>query len=218
MNIKLKSGEMVINFNLPDENEIEKWNFEVDKNYLPDKDKFIEDEFERAFGQLLESDLIYKLVGRNDAVKEWLVETNAKYEISVQCPQYFKEYMSDEEYKDLSKEINIYNSLNREEAEDIRVLSENYKKELNKISNKYKVKKDAITTNPRLRVLTLNSTKLPISLSLAIENYTPKDLTDLNSKRTYARETLIRYKQVLLQCIKDGKDVDALINDLSSKF
>lgn len=218
MEINIKNSGQEYKIQLPIESEIEKWNCSLDKNYLPDKNEFIEQAFEKTFGQELDAETIYKLVGRNQAVQEWLAETNAKFEISVQCPQYYKGLMSDEDYKRLNKDINSFNQLNTDQSQEIEKASIKYKDEIKKISEKYEAKKSEITKNPTVKVLTLDSTKLPISLSLAIENFTPQDLTDSATKKAYAREILIRYKQLLLEEINNGKDVELLIEEMASKF
>lgn len=216
--IELKYNGGEFKFEIPDVDDYDTWNREIDKNYVPNKNEFVETQFYEDFKMKLEAKKIYALVGRNEAVAEWLVDVNAKYELSVSCPEYFKDVISPEKYKELSAKIDQYNEVNRQEAKDVKALAEKYKADMKAITDASKVLKDKISEDDRIKVLTLSSTQLPLSVSLAIENFTPIKGVNAISQKSFGRESLIRYKKLLLEAINDEKDIDEIISELRSKF
>lgn len=68
-------------------------------------------------------------------------------------------------------------------------------------------------------ITSLKQTDLPISLVLAIENYTPQDSEGSPDKILYARETLINFKLYLLDMLNNDESIDIkqVVEDISIK-
>lgn len=76
---------------------------------------------------------------------------------------------------------------------------------MDSISKKYTSYK---FTTPYARVISMNTTELPLTLQLAIENFTPANDVNSPNKKAYARELLIRYKLELIKMIKNDPSIN----------
>lgn len=198
------NGEKVV-FNDPTETQISDWYAVIEDDMEPDKDKFILNKFNNDFPNSTVDDvsLIYGLASRSKIVREWYALANASFILDVQCPEYYKDAISNSEYEECSLKISMINRNIAEKTKEEQELAEKYKLERLSISNKWSKKNESLVSNTKVRIMTLTSEELPVSIQLLIEKYTPSSASDQNAKKRYAKEMLIRYKLLLLNNTKD---------------
>lgn len=192
----------------------EEWTVIKEQSYTPDKVEYTVTNFKTAFpnvtlpeGVLPSYDLIGRLASRSSVITEWLAINNAEYALEAQMPTYLEDVMTPEEYKKTQSEVTAYNKVIAEQQKEKQKASEIYKENLKKIDDKYNKQLNKIKENKKLKILTLPSTSLPLTLQLAIENYTPTG-DDPPTKRTYLREILTNYKIYLLKELDNNKDIN----------
>lgn len=199
-----------------DPNKTDDWVTIKDESQLPDRKGFIVDKFKDAFPDTkLDSDVdkaydqIGRLASRSYVINKWLITANLDYALDAQTPSYLLPYIKPDEFKILQTNITKLGKLAAEESEEINKAAIEYKKRLDSIRDKYSKDRDRLEgSNTFLKVLTVPSTYLPLTLQLAIENYTPQNVQNSPTKRAYARELLTDYKIYLLQCLQNNPDLD----------
>lgn len=218
---ELKDGTyIVLQEQMYSPSNVDEWYASKEQEYVPDRQKFIMEKFQLDFPDIKidDFDKLTRLVGRNLSVKEWFARANAEYAADVRLPGYLKDLISNEQYDKTSKMIVEYNDMNKKESAESAKKSEQYKKDMEEIRERYAQKrKSYIDKDKLLFILTLPAEKLPLSISLAIENFTPKDASDQREKRLFAREMLIKFKLALIKALQDGKDVVAIVDELNGK-
>lgn len=194
------------------------WYATKNDDYKPDRKAFVEKRFEEEFGEFHDYNKVTNLVSRSEALQEWYARVIEDYILEVDVPQYFKELITPEKYKELSEKVSEYNVNNRNESAELTTCAEKYKEKVKAIKDKYKPKFDALNKDALVRILTLDSSKLPLGLQLQLDNYTPSDESDPKTASIVAREMLIRYKIDLLERHSKGEDVISYIHDNQTKF
>lgn len=210
---EIKIGTSVYTVNEPDVLP-ENWLTIKEEKYRPDKSKFIFEEFKKVYPSIKvkDSDQVYALASRSSTLNEWLSKTNLKYALQENSPTFYRSYVDIEKFNEADAEVKRINSLNADKAKEQAVAASEYRLQLDEIDKKYSSKIE--TSNSIAKILSLNTTSLPLTIQLAIDNYTPAKSSSPN-QRTYARECLINYKIALLKAFnKDPKiDIDKLIKD-----
>jgi len=191
------------------------------ESYSPDRAEFILDKFKQDFPEHgeVEYDRLMATISRSKPLSRWLAQTNVDYSISAQVPEYFKEFVEPNEFNRSSKVITEYNKILAEESQETQRLAAEYQRRMAEINNKYEKEKQKFIKDPLVRILTMQSNELPITLQLAIENFTPEANEGAPEKRRYAREMVINYKVALLKILKEKPDIniDEVITRLSVK-
>jgi len=214
-----------VDHNFEPSTNMSEWLVIKEESYTPDKQLFIVDSFKKNFKNVkLEGntekcyDMIGKLASRSSVVSDWLAIANAEYSLEAQTPTYFKEHIEPKDFNNLQKSIIEFNKVIAKAQQDKQEAAENYKKQIQKIDNELDNKMKKFKSSNFLKILTLPSSALPITLQLAIENYTPTS-DDSPTKRVYLREVLTNYKIYLLKEIKQNPnlDIDELIKNNSLK-
>lgn len=213
----LKSGSNSIDVNMPPIDE-DKWLIVAEEKYRPDKQKFIYESFIEDYPHIKVSDgdQVYALASRSATLSEWLSKKNLEYAIIEGSPTFFRDHVDPKKFDAATKEILRLNAINAKKASEQAAAATRYKNSLAEIEQKYE---DQLNTGDKTaKVLSLNTTSLPLSIQLAIENYSPAKSSSPNQK-AFARECLINYKIALLKLIKDDPkvDIDRVIIDNQEK-
>lgn len=194
------------------------WYAKADDDYRPDRAAFVEEKFEAAYGTALSFNEIGELVSRSKGLRTWYAGIIASFILEVEVPQYYKEKISPTEYKTLMVDVASLNKINATESAELSAASAEYKAKTANIVNKRTAEKQKLTKNSLVRILTLTSEELPLKLQLVLNRYTPSSESDVRTKSLLSREMLIRYKLSLLEEVKAGADLEALIAEGMTKF
>jgi hypothetical protein len=162
-------------------------------------------------------DVICELASRSTKISEWLVNANTIYSELAEMPLYLDGLVEPKIYKGLTQDIQRINETIGSFSQNRQQLAEKYKNELKILEKKEKEAIDKIKGNNKfLRVLTLNTTSLPLTLQLMINGYSPSNSENLQeSQKVFAREMLINYKVSLIKKIIEDPNfkVDIVIDD-----
>lgn len=212
---------------VPDiEQDAEKWFISKEEAYQPDKDAFIEERFKKDHPIIkgANADTIYALCSRSSTLANWLASVNVEYAQSAALPSFYSDLVTPSDYKVTMEVITGINKVEAERAKELQKAAIAYREAIKTINVEKdaevkKIRDTAGTIATPLEIILMNTTKLPLTLQLAIENYTPKD-RKAPSRRAYAREVLINYKRTLLDIwVKDKKfNISKAIDELASKF
>jgi hypothetical protein len=184
-----------------------KWVVIKEESYRPDKRKFVLDRFKKDYPQIPvkdDVDTIYALCSRSAALTQWLAAVNMQYSITESEPTYYRDKLDPSRFSTVSEQLLSIRSINREKSAAELEAANRYKQEMENISRRFTVPSDIVKET---RVIMMNSTELPLSIQLSIENYTPAQRGGPDRK-AFAREALIRYKVALLDLIKKDSNVD----------
>lgn len=196
------------------------WKTVKSELYKPDRDEFIYSNFIVSYPKLKDSinnaDMVYKLASRSKKLNEWLSITNSKYALEVAPPLWLKDEIDPKTYKDVTNSLKKINDIVAEKADREKELSEKYKNDLELIKKEFDSKVNKIKTSNYIKILSLNSQSLPITLQLMIESYTPAKVDESPTAKTYAREILTKFKIELIRYTNNNPDVDidTIINQL----
>lgn len=194
---------------LPDPDE-DNWRIVKFKDVNVDKKKFILDRFMDDYPNVPveEYEQVMELVSRTKIIKQWYF--GVKLELIDECslPAYFRGKVDSEKYNkalEIVREIN----LNNKNCNDEKILiNKQYREEIAEIDKKYNDKNDLLINKDKLvRISTLSSELLPLSIQLAITKHTPKEDASLD-RDDYAREVLLAYKIDLYEKISEDPDFD----------
>lgn len=167
-------------------------------------------------------DYVTNLVSRSDKLLQWFAIEKIKYSNLSQLPNYLDGLVEPSEFKHIQENITSINKSISDFSDRRKKATEKYKQELRLIDKEERTVVDnKINSNKIIKVLTLTSQSLPLSMVSAIESYNAQT-TDTNfdeKKKLYGRELLTKFKVSLLKAIKDNPDIDldSLIDELSLK-
>lgn len=195
-----------------------KWLIIADEQYRPDRGAFVMSRFKEDYPNINIGDNIskvYALCSRSAALNEWLAIQNLDYALIQNEPTFYRDTIDPDRFKLVSEELQDSSSRSRNRSSEELAAAVKYKAEMDKIEKKYSSFKFKIK---EARVISMNTTELPLTLQLAIENYTPAS-DDSPNRRSFAREILINYKLGLLKIIKEepGIDIEKFIKDTYTK-
>lgn len=215
MSFKINSENYEIVVNKPDLDP-DGWTVVKQESLSYDKGSMILSKFNEEFPNLaIDSyELLCKICSRSRSLNEWLITKNLEFSEYSQLPLFLVDKITPASYKTLQVDIVKLNGTVAAFAKKRELLAREYEANLVKLeAEELKEVVKLKGNNKILKVLALNSTYLPITIQLAIENYIPTDsLAD--SRRTYGRECLIQYKSALIDLIIDNPDIniDDVIN------
>lgn len=167
-------------------------------------------------------EFLTKVCSRNKSLLEWFALQKLAYSELAQLPNYLDDLIEPVEYDYLKTKVQIINEKIVEFANKRKNASIDYNKklkELDRLENNELtlLKQDSAV----IRVLTLTSQSLPLSMAVALENFNDKtDSSDFEEKKKlYVRELLTEFKISLLKLLKEdpATDIDYIINELSLK-
>lgn len=219
MNFDYKFGKVGVNIPSTDEGG---WYTIEQQSFMIDKREFILKHFKTDFPnvKVKDYDQFEKVLNRSTKLQEWYQKVSLLYADSIQLPVAFKENFDPVEYKEFFKDMTRYKQCLVNESKEIEELSMRFNEDLSIIKDNWKSKRDEIVNiNQVYKILTLTADRLPISLQIEIENYTPSTGDVLQKKRLYAREMLITYQKALLEVLKqdDSIDLEVIIEENSVK-
>jgi len=229
--LNLDNGRINFNVRIPDVTDSTSWNIIAEESYQPDKEAYIVEAFERDFPAQYKAlvdaldnkelgNIFTKLMGtisRSTALTRWLSGITAAYSLEANLPVYMKDYVSKEDFKKAQTEVNKYNRVVKSESEERQKAAEEYKLKMEDIDKKFSKQKDVYLNNNLLTIITLQANRLPLSIALKIENYTPQD-DAAPSQRYYARELLTTFKICLLEILRSDPtiNINSLIDSLAT--
>lgn len=190
------------------------WVIIKEQSYLPNKEGFIVSNFKKAFTNvtLPEADdkayeLITSLASRSSVISQWLAKANLEYSLDSQMPLYLRELVTPNEYNNLTQELQKYNKVISEFQQKRQTAATTYQNTLKGIAEQESRTLQQFGNNSYITVLSLPSTALPLTLQVAIENYTPAN-DNVPTKKAYMREILTNYKIYLLKELKKNPKID----------
>jgi hypothetical protein len=223
IDLKLPSGK-VVEYVLPNRKDPSEWKIRRDQVFRPDKRAYVYNKFRLEFPDIKIDDdisigynLICRLVNRSKFLSLWLQTTNLMYANIVAIPSYLEGQASPEEFKDAVDKVKFINNASVDMVKKNAAALDIYKKALAKNKEEYEKLVNIKNCSNAVKVMTLDSSLLPISLINEIENYTfNKELQP--SREAYAREIVINFKTFLYKTAKqENIDVFTLVDALSTK-
>lgn len=176
-----------------------------------DRQGFMLDQWVKTYDKrfpVKDFDQLVRICGSNRAFTEWYALTSALYSETTQVPLFLKGMIDPNEYKDKSRLISEINRVNSAGSARLQAFARKVELERKVIEKEIEEDiKKLLAKDKIVRVLTLNSTYLPMSITLLIDNFSPKENPDV-MKDLFAREMLISYKKSLVQLIIDDPDID----------
>lgn len=185
------------------------WLINKEDDLRPERAEFIYQAFTRDYPTIKVNnvDKVYALCSRSKLLVDWLAIENAKFSLAVKVPTYIQDNISPETYKTVEEQMTKLNKVQSEKTTVINAAVARFKAEMKAIEDN-SVYKVPPTVHPVTKIMLLNSSDLPISISLAIENYTYEGTDDYPDQKAYAREMLIRYKSSLVELWKQDMKID----------
>lgn len=167
-------------------------------------------------------EFLTKVCSRNSRLLEWFAHQKLIYSELAQLPNYLNDVIDPNEYQDIKEKVFSVNKTIAKFSNQRIQAAEDYKKHLADIDKNLDKELDAIKSNNKiLKVLTLTSQSLPLTMAIALEEFNSKtDSSDFEEKKKlYVRELLTEFKISLLKLIKEKPeiDIDKLIADISLK-
>jgi hypothetical protein len=162
------------------------------------------------------------LVSRNDKLLEWFSLEKLKYSDLAQLPSYLKDLIEPKKFSELQEKVSNVNRTISYYSARRSVAAKEYQQKLKDIDNEMILKVNSIKGEDKIiKVLTLTSQSLPLSMAAALERYNTNssDADFADKKKLYVRELLTNFKVSLLKLIKEDPDIDIdlIISELSLK-
>lgn len=162
------------------------------------------------------------LVSRNSKLKEWFSLEKLKYSELAQLPSYLKDLVEPKKFLDLQRKVNDVNRVISDYTNKRSAAAEEYHLKLNKLDAEMNSKVSAIKGEDKLiKILTLTSQSLPLSMAAALEKYTMVGISEdfIDRKKFYVRELLTNFKISLIKLVNSDPnvDIDAIIDEVSLK-
>lgn len=205
---------------------VDDWVIIKDEKYRPNRDKFVVDRFELDFSNISlaalpsinkKAERIYNLVSRSLRLTEWLARVNLEYALLENTPTFYRDLVSPEEFQISSDSLLRLSQKAAEQSAEELEAARSYKTKIAEIRNRYSAISNSLKTTRLVKILSLKSNSMPLTLQMAIENYTPADQSP--DKKTYARELLIKYKLSLIKVSRNlnCEELDNLITEMETK-
>lgn len=193
------------------------WQIVETENYRPDKAKYVEDKWKESFPKQpnLSYGKISSLASRSRLINDWLISTNASYATAVAPPLWLQKEITPDEYSRAINKVQAISSLAADRAKLEAQAAAEYKGKLKKIEKDFNDGMEKAKANDNIaKILTIQSTDLPVSLQLSIDNYTPKAQEGAPDQRAFAREVLTSYRISLIKYVKANPkcDIQEIIN------
>lgn len=183
-----------------------------------DRSGFMMSEWNKTFGRkfkVKDFDQLSKICSTNTDLVEWWSLTSLRYSRLTQVPLHLKGEVDPDEYKTISEVISEINKINSVKQAEINEVTRELSAKRKKIEENAKIAINKLKAdNVIVKILTITTQDLPISILLQIDNFNPKENPDV-MKDLFAREMIINYKKALIKLVKDKPDID--IDDVISK-
>jgi len=218
--MKLENGPDSINVEIPDSDE-NNWFITKSQSISITKDAFMLEAFKRDFSQFSVKDFadLVSLVSRSVALQDWYSLQSANFIRTIELPGFLSDVVPPEKYNSIKESLSSYNKALTDEGKQIKLLSEKFDEDLRRIKSNTSKVVSSITSDPVVRILTMRTSEMPISLQIKINNYTPKTDDVTQSRDRYAQEMLFNYQRSLIKLVseKPSINIDSVIKGLSVK-
>lgn len=195
-----------------------------------DKNEFFVTEFSKQFplytllgsNNLEKFNFLTELCARTPRMREWFAATSIQYSDTTQMPLYLKNCVEPSEYKMIQEKML---KLKDELAVVIKKrndLSAKYQADLSALQEEERaVVKKTIGSDNILKIVTLTTECLPLSIQMKIQSYMANspDADIADNRRRLAQEYLAKFKVALIELnkVKEISNIDDLINEIELK-
>jgi hypothetical protein len=227
MKIEYSSGTINITEPGPDQSG---WTVIKSQSVSFDKNQFYIDAFNEDFPDytiLGSNDLdkftfLSELCARNPAMTKWFAAVSIKYSNTTQLPLYLKDRVAPDEYVRVQKGLLKLKDELAEIVKERNDLAVKYTADLERLKSKERnVVKKTIGDDNILKIVSLTTTSLPLSIQMKIQSYMANspDADIADNRRRLAQEYLAIFKTELLDInsVTPIKDLDALIEEIQLK-
>lgn len=218
--MKIENGVDSIEVDIPQSDE-KSWFITNSQSISVPKDVFMLDAFKRDFPQFDIKDFktFTSILSRSVALQDWYSIQSGNFIRTIELPSFLSEVLTPMKYNSIKGSLSSYNKVLSTEGKAIKELSDKYDSDIKKIKENTSKSILSIISDPVVRVLIMNSSEMPISLQIKIEDYTPKTEDITQSRDRYAQELLHNYQRSLIKLISEKPDVniDSVINGLKVK-
>jgi len=223
--IEIEASGVKIPVTMPEQDH-NNWTTIAELKYRPDRDKFVLDAFNAAYPNLKVTDAeqVYRLSSRSTAIRDWLVDVQVKYAQQATEPSYLHGIVDPKDYEKASKQIQGLNEIEQDRALKLQKAAEEYKSKVDNINKEFDTKVvNKVGDDKLIKILTLKTNELPVSIALAIDNFTPPTVTSTSpvapDSKSYGREMLVQYKIALIKKLNSDPnfDLDKFINEAAQK-
>jgi hypothetical protein len=167
-------------------------------------------------------EFLTNVVSRNSKLLEWYTSQKLLYSDLAQLPLYAEKLISPEKFKNIQTDLTKISRVISASVSKKIAASVEYKEKVKELDRIEKIEINKIKGgDPVIKILSLDSSKLPLSLSMAIEGFKPTgdDSEKAENRKLYVREVLTQFKISLLKLVveKPDIDIDELLDELSLK-
>jgi hypothetical protein len=166
-----------------------------------DKPSFMMSAYKRDFpkGPVKNFDSLVDIISRSGTMSDWYSKTSGDYTETISIPSYGADILSPKKFKQVQEKLKLHKEAYSLEGKTIAEASATMQVAIENAKNIRMKACGELTNDPVIRVLSMNSSELPVSMQLAIIGYTAKDSNKAQDQNKYARELLYIYKRALLQ-------------------
>lgn len=195
-----------------------------------DKNSFFINEFKSDFPDytLLGSNdfekyvFLSELCARNKSLRLWFAATRAKYSNTTQLPLYLQDSVTPEEYVSIQEKLLEIKDKTAVIINKRKDLAAKYAADLAELENEERrVVNETIGVNNILKIITLTTDSLPLSIQMLIQSYTAgsQDQDIADNRRRLAQEYLAKFKVALIKLNEEVDDlnIDDLVKEIELK-
>lgn len=163
-----------------------------------------------------------ELCGRTQAMQTWFAATSIQYSETTQLPLYLKNRVAPDVYDTVQENLLLVKDKLAVIIKERNELAIKYKADLKLLEAKERnVVKKTIGDDNLLKIVSLTTASLPLSIQMKIQSYMAdsNDLDVSDNRRRYAQEYLAKFKVALIDLNEMNKipDIDELLNELTLK-
>lgn len=201
----------------------EKWITIESESYIPSREEFIVQAFKVDFPHLTSVDTLEKignLSSRSPALSEWLARNQALYAIDAEVPLWASNFIPATQLKSIQSSLKAKGTILKECALERERLANQYQEALRAVNERQKIDLGRLQNKNYVMAFSADSSTMPLSVQLAIENFTPTSNTEGPQKRAYAKELLTQWRQHLLYKVHSSGgqfDVQNYIDEMALK-
>jgi hypothetical protein len=227
MKIEYSTGTINITEPGPDQSD---WTVIKSQSVSFDKNQFYINEFNKDFPDytlLGSNDLdkftfLSELCARNPAMSKWYASVSIKYSNTTQLPLYLKNRVAPDVYVGIQEGLLRLKDELAEIVKERNDLAVQYTADLERLKSKERdVVKKTIGDDNILKIVSLTTSSLPLSIQMKIQSYMANspDADVADNRRRLAQEYLALFKAELIDinAASPIKDLDALIEEIQLK-
>jgi hypothetical protein len=162
---------------------------ETKNNLSISKERFIFEQFKADYPNYYRRfnyDLVTELASRSPEVARWLYRTNETWRLISDQPDYMRDYVSPDLFKQIKGSIEAYKALLRERAVEAQKLAEEHSKKVEQLQKKFSTKLESTRENDLVFIWSMSSAHLPldrqVDIVLAVHEADPAKREKLNAQ------------------------------------